>query len=114
MKISHLLSVIIFLGLVMSVAYAADKDQIPLHELILFGSRAREDNTDDSDMDVLVVLDAPVTPEYRDIVLDCAWKVGVDASIVIVPVVVSHDAWDNGPEHESLLALAIREEGIAV
>lgn len=89
-------------------------DQVPLHELILFGSRAREDNTDDSDMDVLVVLDAPVTPEYRDIVLDCAWEVGFDAGIVIVPVVVSFDTWENGPEHESLLAQSIREEGIAV
>ena len=88
--------------------------QVPLHELILFGSRAREDNTDDSDMDVLVVLDAPVTAGYRDIVLDCVWEVGFDAGIVIVPVVVSFDTWENGPEHESLLALAIREEGIAV
>ena len=89
-------------------------DQVPLHELILFGSRAREDNTDDSDMDVLVALDAPVTPAYRDIVLDCAWEAGFDAGIVIVPVVVSFDTWENGPEHESLLAQSIREEGIAV
>lgn len=89
-------------------------DQVPLHELILFGSRAREDNTDDSDMDVLVVLDAPVTPKYRDIVLDCAWEAGFDADVVIMPVVVSHDTWEKGPEYESLLARAIRKEGIAV
>jgi uncharacterized protein len=89
-------------------------DQVPLHQLILFGSRARGDNAADSDMDVLVVLDAPVTPTYRDIVLDCAWEAGFDADVVIMPVVVSHDAWEKGPEYESLLARVIRKEGIAV
>jgi len=89
-------------------------DKVPLYQIILFGSRARGDDASDSDMDVLVVLDVPVTRVSRDIVLDCAWEAGFDAGIVIVPIVVSHDAWENGPEHESLLAQSIRKEGIAV
>ncbi len=87
---------------------------LALHDLILFGSRARGDATADSDVDVLVVLNGPVTREDREKVWECAWEIGFDAGMVIAPVVVSYESWTNGPEHESLLAIAIREEGIAV
>ncbi len=90
------------------------KCRLPVYEIVLFGSRARGDAAPDSDMDVLVVLNAPVTRQYRDTAMDCAWEVGFDADIVIVPVVVYHDAWKSRQQQDSLLALAIREEGIPV
>ena len=90
------------------------QSKLPLRQLILFGSRARGEDTAESDMDVLVVLDAPVSREYRDIALDCAWEAGFEAGIVIVPVVVFHETWAHGPQSASLLAMTIREEGIAV
>ena len=62
--------------------------RVKLHQLILFGSRARGDNEPDSDMDVLVVLDEPETREVRDVVFDCAWDAGFDAEVVVVPIVV--------------------------
>ena len=90
------------------------KECVPLYAVVLFGSRARGDATPDSDMDVLIVLDAPISRTYRNAVLDCAWEAGYDAGIVITPVVVSRDNWENGPDHHSLLAKVIREEGYAV
>ena len=75
---------------------------------------ARADADPDSDMDVLVVLDEPRTPEVRDAVSDCAWEAGFDAGVVVVPIVVSLDHWKNGPERSSLLAMAVREEGVRV
>ncbi len=85
--------------------------RVNLHQLILFGSRARGDADPDSDMDLLVILNEPVTPETRDIVSRCAWVTGFQAGIVIAPVVVFRDDWENGPERLSLLAMAVREEG---
>ncbi len=88
--------------------------KVPLRDIVLFGSRARGDAVSESDMDVLVILDAPVTRQNWDIVLDCAWEAGFEADIVIAPVVVSHQDWQNGPEHDSLLAKIVREEGVVM
>jgi hypothetical protein len=68
----------------------------------------------DSDMDVLVVLDGPVSKQSRRIVSDNAWEVGFEAGIVVVPIVVSRERWENGPERASLLAMAVREEGVSI
>ena len=88
--------------------------RVRLSKMILFGSRARGDADPDSDMDVLVVLDGPVSKQSRRIVSDKAWEVGFDSGIVVVPIVVSRDSWEKGPERVSLLATAVREEGVSI
>jgi hypothetical protein len=65
-------------------------------------------------MDVLVILNEPRTPDIRRIVSECAWEAGFDEGVVIASVVVSRDEWENGPERSSLLAMAVREEGVAI
>ena len=87
---------------------------LPLHKMVLFGSRARGDGDDDSDMDVLVVLNVPVDAAARHCVAECAWKAGFDDGIVVVPIAVSRQEWEEGPDRSSLLALAVAEDGVAV
>ncbi|MCK4485889.1 MAG: nucleotidyltransferase domain-containing protein [Desulfobacterales bacterium] len=82
-----------------------------VHRVALFGSRARGDADPDSDMDVLVVLD-DLTRELEDYISECAWQAGFEHGIVLVPVVFSRNEWENGPERYSLLAEAIRSEGV--
>jgi len=88
--------------------------RVSLHSIIVFGSRARGDADPDSDMDVLVILSGPNTAKARRHVSDCAWEAGFEYGLVVSPVVVSHERWENGPEQYSLLAQAVEEEGIAV
>ena len=88
--------------------------RLPLHQMVLFGSRARGDAEPDSDFDVLVVLDGPADRSARETVSDCAWETGLEHGMVIVPIVVSRDEWERGPERYSLLAEAIRAEGVPV
>jgi DNA polymerase sigma len=88
--------------------------KVKLHHIYLFGSRARGDADPDSDMDLLVVLDEPKTRDVSNIVSDCAWQAGFDDGVVIVPIVVSRDQWETGPDRASLLAMAVREEGISI
>lgn len=88
--------------------------RLPLHQMVLFGSRARGDADPDSDFDVLVVLDSPADRSARETVSDCAWETGLEHGMVIVPIVVSRDEWERGPERYSLLAEAIRAEGVPV
>ncbi len=59
-------------------------------EVFLYGSHARGENTEDSDVDVLVIL------PYRDaevesVVGDIAWQIGFEAGVVISIVLVSQD-----------------------
>lgn len=87
--------------------------RVKVHTLALFGSRARGDADPDSDMDVLVVVEK-VDRTVEDYISDCAWEASFAQGIVVVPVVFSQDEWENGLERHSLLAKAIRTEGITL
>jgi tRNA nucleotidyltransferase (CCA-adding enzyme) len=89
-------------------------ERLPLREMVLFGSHARGDAEPDSDLDVLVVLDAPADRHAREVVSDCAWEAGLEHGAVLAPLVVSRQEWEQGPERYSLLADAIRAEGVPV
>lgn len=87
------------------------KGKANLHRAALFGSRARGDAEPDSDMDILVIVD-DLTEEIEDYISECAWEAGFESGIVVVPVVFSRNDWENGPERYSLLAEAIKSEGV--
>jgi uncharacterized protein len=87
-------------------------ERLHVHQMIVFGSRARGDADEESDLDVLVVVDGPVDDSVQKSVSHCAWEVGFDSGIVISSLAVSRDEWENGPQRYSLLALAIEREGI--
>lgn len=88
--------------------------KLPVYKVVFFGSRARGDATEYSDMDVLVVLDKIKNESEKDYVSECAWEVGFKYGIVIVPIVYTREEWENSPERYSLLALAIKKEGIPI
>ena len=89
------------------------KKKLSVDRIELFGSRARGDAEPDSDMDVLVIVD-DLSPELEDYISECAWEAGFEYGIVLVPVVFTRDEWENGPERYSLLAEAIRAEGVSL
>jgi hypothetical protein len=88
--------------------------RVSVIQVIVFGSRARGDADPDSDLDVLVVLADGSGNADRDYVGDCAWEAGFASGMVIVPVVFTQHEWEDGPARYSLLAQAVRAEGIAV
>jgi len=89
-------------------------ERVPIHEMVLFGSRARGDADPDSDLDVLVVTEGEWDWDTRDYISRCAWEAGFEEGIIVVPVVFSRDAWENGCERSSLLAQAVREDGVPI
>jgi predicted nucleotidyltransferase len=80
----------------------------------MFGSRARGDADAQSDLDVLVIVDGTEDYELSTFVYDCAYEASLEHGILLNIVVVSRDRWQNSPERSSLLAEAIRREGVAV
>ena len=85
--------------------------KLSVHKIVLFGSRARGESSEYSDMDVLVLLDEVYNEKDLDYVSECAWEAGFEHGIVLVPIVYSRDSWENSPERSSLLALAVEREG---
>jgi predicted nucleotidyltransferase len=86
---------------------------VPLHSVVLFGSRARGDHEPDADYDVLVVVERLDQTIHRAI-SDCAWEAGFEDCLVLVPVVLTRDEMEHSPLRSSLLMQAVREEGIPI
>ncbi len=85
--------------------------KVSLRSVVLFGSRARGDAEPDSDMDVLVIVE-DLAEKDEDYISECAWEAGFESGIVVVPVVFSRFDWENGPERYSLLAEAVKSDGV--
>ena len=86
---------------------------LPIEEVIVFGSRARGDFEEDSDLDLFIVV-SHKDRQIKDAIGDCCWEVGYELEIMIQPVVMTREERYNSPQRSSLLVKAIREEGIRV
>jgi predicted nucleotidyltransferase len=87
--------------------------KVKVHEVKVFGSRARGDATQESDLDVLIVVDY-LDHEIEKYISDCAWEVGFPEDIIIVPVAISLDTLKNSPLRESAFISNVYREGISI
>jgi predicted nucleotidyltransferase len=88
--------------------------RVRLHQVILFGSRARGDADEDSDMDVLVIVEDDWDWAIREYVSRCAWEAGIEHGILVASVLFSRDQWENSPERSSLFVQNVLADGIPV
>ncbi len=84
-----------------------------VHELKVFGSRARGDADVESDLDLLIVVDH-LDHSIERYISDCAWEAGFPEDVVVIPVAISIDALKNGPISESVFIKSVYRKGIAV
>jgi len=80
--------------------------------VILYGSQVRETATEDSDVDLLVVVDDSLKPDevhrrLSDLLLDILLEEGELVSVVVLPE-------DFYKSYNSPLPLNVREEGVPV
>jgi predicted nucleotidyltransferase len=87
--------------------------KVAVHEVRVFGSRARGDDTIESDLDVLIVVNY-LDHTIEKYISDCAWEVGFPEDIIIVPVAISMDTLKNNPLRESAFISNVYREGISI
>ena len=86
-----------------------------LHQLVLFGSRARGDETAESDADVAVVLeDGDWRPSAELCVLaDIGYEVLMSTGLYIQPTVISRSAWENpGSQFNHAFLQSVRRDAM--
>lgn len=87
--------------------------KVKILELRVFGSRARGNATEESDLDVFIVVDR-LDYTIDKYISDCAWEAGFPEDIIIMPVTISLDTLRNSPIRESVFIKNVYREGIAV
>jgi uncharacterized protein len=82
-------------------------------EMRLFGSYARGEATEHSDVDVLVIVDRLTEPE-RLAVVDDATAVMLETALPIAPLALSSEKLDEIRRRERALARTLDQEGLPV
>ena len=87
--------------------------QAELVDFKVFGSRARGDAEETSDMDVFVEVES-LTPDVKERIHVLTWEVGFKHFMVISPLVVSRYELEKTPLRSSSIIRSIAREGVAV
>lgn len=80
-------------------------------KMILFGSRARGDYLDDSDVDVAILIRG-LTREMKNQILDRVAEIELVYLLPIAVLIFSEEEFDNLKKRERRIALDIDSEGI--
>jgi len=86
----------------------------PSAEIILFGSRARGDAREDSDWDLLVLVDGEVDRKRKKIFNSKMFRVDLDYETTISAFLKSNNEWATPFEQASPFYHNVKEEGIYI
>jgi uncharacterized protein len=99
---------------ILSAMKAAAEEVLPgrVDRVTLFGSTARGEATEDSDFDLLVVLDEPTFRE-RASVIDRLALIAMERSIALSPVVLARREWLDLIARERRFPIEVERDGIS-
>ena len=83
-------------------------------KVMLFGSVARGDFGPESDIDVLILLDGPLTREREEKVMRQAFEIELEDDVVFGLLIESNDDWQTPLWRAMPIHQVIDEEGVVV
>ena len=89
------------------------KNRVKLVNMKIYGSRARGDFSDDSDLDVFIEVDQ-ITPKLRKLISEIAWEVGFKRDRIISTFVATPEQIEEGPLGAHPIIYQIEREGISI
>ncbi len=86
---------------------------VRLMDFRVFGSRARGDEDEYSDLDVFVEVPS-LDKQLKEKILDVVWEVGFENFMVISLLIFTKDEIENSPLRSSPIVKNIVEEGVVI
>ena len=71
-------------------------EQFPVEKVILYGSKARGDSNEDSDIDLLLVTSRPIHWRERKAIIDALFDVEMAHDAIISILIVTMNEWSEG------------------
>ncbi len=98
----------------MAACKAAIREVVPEAGLILYGSRARGDAREDSDYDLLVLVDREVDTDLERAVVDQLVPLEVQTGKVLTVLIYNRTQWDSALYRAMPFHKNVTREGVAL
>jgi|GEM_PF-270885 len=83
-------------------------------QIVLYGSQARADAEQDSDLDLLVLVPDSVNLTQKRAIHDAIYEIGLDNDVVVSVIITTHRQWESPVTQSLPLYKNITQEGIRV
>jgi predicted nucleotidyltransferase len=85
-----------------------------VRHVMLFGSKARGEALPLSDIDLLILADAPVISHLRREVSECLARINLEYDVVLTAVIIPEKDWSEGLIHYTQLYQEVQRDGCPV
>lgn len=90
------------------------RERYPVEEVILFGSKARGDDTPESDIDLLVLTSRELSWPERGQMVTAAVDVAVDHEVLIELTIAARERWLGGAGQALPIRREVQRDGVLV
>ena len=90
------------------------KSEFSVSKVILFGSKARGDHDEHSDIDLLVVASKLLHWKEEKAIIGALFDIGMEYNVIFSPLFTSVDEWENGIFTEFPVYREISRDGAVV
>jgi len=88
------------------------KELFPVEAVILFGSMARKEHDQESDIDLLVLTTRPITWEERKAIIGALFDIQQKYQVIFSPLIVEKHDWEKGPISLLPIHSEIEKDGV--
>ncbi len=90
------------------------REKFPVQKVILFGSKARGDDDEESDIDLLLLTDRPVSWEERKAISDSLYDIEMSHNVILSSLISTETEWNEGTFSVMPIHDEVEEQGIVI